>query len=414
MIWTADFDVVTPLFGAGNDQSVPEIRLTSIKNEIVFWWRAIAFQSYLAATKDPAPYREALSRLQKDERLLFGDATRGQGLFVAALSGKSGDKLTANALFDPKKRPGVTYMGYGLAENCKNREYVEDARFTLTFRFKPAVARDPAKAELLKSLYRAIRMTGLIGAFGGRKRRGFGSLSLRAFEGCPYCDEFVPVVDAPDLKQQIAALAGSRNVGGQQWELSAFAKETEIRIWSSGGFKSGQDALEAAGNEFRTYRSWKPLLYNFRPDHDWFKSAWSTDKEHDQSKWRCRPNNVPERAAFGLPHNYFKYGKNVGLENLKAKVAPSETDVERRASPLIFRIARVGKIYVPVAIFFDNLFLPNFKNGTVGTLKIAGDSNVKYRYERQVILDFLDGAIRHGSAGSRGSAGNAPFGERVA
>lgn len=360
MIWTADFDVITPLFGAGNDQNVPEIRLSSIKNEIVFWWRAITFQSYVADTREAAPYREALSRLQQDERLLFGDATRGQGLFVAALISNScskdktdkseapGKKFAKNLFKD--KNSGLAYMGYGLAERTNgtaNRQYWDNACFTLKLRFKPTVTRDATTDELLTSLYRAIRMTGLVGAFGGRKRRGYGSLSLRAFEGCPYCDEFVPVVDASDFKQQISALAGSRDVSGRRWQLSAFAKETEIRIWNSGDFKSGQHALEEAGNEFRTYRSWK-------------------------------------------------------------------SSQERRASPLIFRIARVGKVYVPVAIFFDNLFLPNFENGTDGTLKIAGDRNAKYRYERQGILDFLDGSVRQGSAGSRGSARDAPFGERIA
>lgn len=403
--------------------------MSSIKNEIVFWWRALEFRRYVEEAGERADLKVALSRMQRDERLLFGDADQGQGLFVAILDNKRGTPNKAKALLDINRNVGLAYMGYGLLDTedkaerdarwqsgdrqkyQPKREYLDSASFTLRLRFKPCVLEDEAKRALVHSLCRAIQMMGMVGAFGGRKRRGFGSLSLRAFEGCPCCEDFVPVLNVAELQQRIRTLIGERQLSGQDWPLSAFARETDIRVWMTSAFKTGSDALEAAGQEFRSYRSWRSGQRNCKPDHDWFRSAWRDDGRHKRPAWKKRDTRtLPERAAFGLPHNYFK----AGVKPLSAVVVPDASDGERRASPLIFRIAQVGNSFAPVAMFFDNLFLPSFARVAgqgvyEGTLNIAGSPSAEYHYNREVVLDFLNGAARSGSAGSLGSQGGSPF-----
>jgi hypothetical protein len=73
---------------------------------------------------------------------------------------------------------------------------------------------------------------------------------------------------------------------------------------------------------------------------------------------------TPERAIFGLPHNYFKPKDKAvkGSTNYKVDVSPD--GFERRASPLFLHIHRFDQ-GPPVALW---LFLPaQFLPATAGT-----------------------------------------------
>ena len=98
---------------------------------------------------------------------------------------------------------------------------------------------------------------------------------------------------------------------------------------------------------------------------------------------------MPERAAFGLPHNYFtKKGPTVtatdGLEyvlDYKLEISgPNRNDMDRRASPLFFHIHRAdSNHFIPVALFLPAQFLPENTN-----IQLLGSSNVKRNDKKNI------------------------------
>ncbi len=396
----ARFEIVTPLFMSGFDQSVPELRLASIKSEIAFWWRAIKFQSYFSAGQEitPVEMHTALDRLHQDECALFGSARDGQGQFLLKLVDCNIDRKTDFQKLN-KLNIGAKYLGYGIEGK---RSCFEQGEFSVAIKF-----RKKAPETSVAEICRAMRIFGLLGGLGARKRRGFGSIRLISLTGSPGGHDFAPPSSIEQYQKQIRDAAGKRVVSGRDFPLSAIAAETDIRIWA-GDFPNWRDALNALGDEFLMYRSWgsggmvagRQSRKNFESDHDWFKRAYcsAANGGHNPDNWNQRNARIPERANFGLPHNYFK--SHPGGKNLKLEIKPN-ADWERRASPLLFHITKIGNKFVPVAIHFANKFLPS----RARLHRVQGRTDFPFQANSGVIRDFLDGSVRaaSGQANSTGS-----------
>lgn len=346
MHWTATFEIITPMFLAGADQAKAELREASIKSELAFWWRATRFQDCVGNCGGDVG--KALKQLHAEECALFGRSNKGIGAFVMMLGEEA---LTGGIPEEGKEqtllKAGGEYLGYGLHEkqDCPkgrknangnplkvtmfNRGAILDGTFIVKFRFRPIRENDPEKRKVLEEilitqkeqLSKAIQLFGLLGGLGSRKRRGFGSVHLTAFKGVT-CE---PIIDFNDYKQRIRNLIGKPTVSGTNFPLSAFAKETDIRVWE-GGFDSWLKALNALGEEYQQYR-----------------------ESITQS----------QGANFGLPHKGF-------------------TKADRRTSPLLFHVAKIGGKYVPVATFFNNQFLDAKFHFQSGIIKSFLDANVKW------------------------------------
>lgn len=68
-------------------------------------------------------------------------------------------------------------------------------------------------------------------------------------------------------------------------------------------------------------------MQRFKPDHDEMLKVAQRDPRRDQAV-------APERAVFGLPHNYFFSS----LRKPQAIVEVNGDDAERRASPLFLHL----------------------------------------------------------------------------
>src|SRR5580658_8082367 len=73
---TATYQVVTPMFlGGAEAHGLPELRATSVKGLIRFWWRAVKWMDiWLAHQND----EDALKALRQQEDGLFGSSRSGQ------------------------------------------------------------------------------------------------------------------------------------------------------------------------------------------------------------------------------------------------------------------------------------------------------------------------------------------------
>jgi CRISPR-associated protein Cmr1 len=418
----ADFLIVTPMFLGEADQAAKSIRPQSIKGELAFWWRALHYAGYVANVTEEKP--DPLETMHNDETLLFGGAKRQAAFLLSVQHGflptlEKGRTLTGAGV-------GCGYLGYGvmdpqreLTRNC----FDQGGEFSLKILFRPQFFKDRDgnlidRSALVTGLINALKIMGLLGGLGSRKRRGFGSLSMTALDvfGEPYLPQVQTVGQYQDcIRAIIGECVPSGVEDGENFPLSAFSKVSHLRVTKK-GFARPLECQNDAGEAFRLYRAWGKggfldqhrtidSLKNFEPDHHWFKHEGKLD---DHAEWADRSGfvldeaHLPERANFGLPHNYFK--KDWG----KLSVELKGDQTGRRASPLLFHIVRIGGVYHCVLTFFNTMFMPeprlrltNTTHGKV-VLENGGEGfSDAFEYDATVILDFMQGKMR--SASSKGT-----------
>ena len=387
----ATFEIVTPMFLGDGDQEARIIRPQSFKAELLFWWRALHYAGYVERAEGNNQ-TAALTEMHKDETLLFGGA-KAQAAFLLRVEHStftpvpSGQTLAGSG-------PGCGYLGFGLMDQHRvlTRSCVPaEGKFEIELIFRPMFR----NRVLVASLVRSLKLTGLVGALGSRKRRGFGSIAMMKMTISAGLKTFLAELDkavedlaAPSDKASyekcLGVLISKPLCKRKDFLLSAFSADTDLCVWASPR-NTAMEALEAIGSEFQKYRGWGfgdppkvagvPSRKNFEADHDWYRKV----NLYAGKDWDRRTNkNIPERAIFGLPHNY---GKDLGIAAIGEK--PS-----RRASPLFFHIAKIGSNYLPVATYFDTQFLP--KN----EISLNSRSALAYVPNAAVIHDFLDGKSR--------------------
>lgn len=434
----AEFDIVTPMFLGDADQKATRIRESSIKGALAFWWRAKKFAS-LFTTDNPSEIEitGALAELQEREKRIFG-SVKGRGIFDLRVTHgptvddilRSGRGQVLTKRCDVRRSPdircrpheyggsvghGARYLGYGLitAFATKHEQTVwapaksyggqldRDCfrlgrSFSLQIRFRPLCSEiDRTDALDVKA---AVKLFGLLGGLGSRARRGWGSVALSQLSGG---DEWMAPTSLSEYRKNIKDLIGEKvpHCSGTKFPLTAFAREMRIRTWLNGrsrdecrDFYNGLDALNDVGEGLLCYRARGKLDggvqkvgqikvdASFVDDHDWYRKE---NKFADE-----RGSYVPLRTAFGLPHSYHRvFG--VG--------APAPND--RRASPILFHIHKIGATYIPVALLLPTKFLPDNIVGRAEAecVFIGNPSAVhhpatnQYAFDKAVITDYLDG-----------------------
>jgi CRISPR-associated protein Cmr1 len=439
---TATFEIVTPMFLGDGDQEARIIRPQSFKAELLFWWRALHFAGYVGAS-EPNDHDAALDAMHSDETLLFGGAD-GQAAFLIRVEHeklkildkgkvllKSGG-CAPGALEDKSQHtnrdavgPSIRYLGYGVMKSMSSKinpelgktdpdrgwredniesyagELIRSAIapgqcFCVKIIFRTASRNgDKARLEvLLPQLLDALQVTGLLGGLGSRKRRGFGSMALLSLV---HGGELLksPLEQRQAYEDCLSGkLKGRFKKPGKLFPLSAFADDSQLRL--GGSSVSAMDAMLAIGKEFQEYRGWGfgtdpkvngvPSRKNFTADHNWFKLG--------HARPAASPSTQPERAMFGLPHNYYSGGKSDG-SNVKMKLDIEPFSSGRRASPLLFHVARAGSDIFAVATYLDTRFL------TDDGLKYDGDNKHRHAFvpSSQVVSDYLNGGRTSGATG---------------
>ena len=376
---TLHYRIVTPMFLGGENQQADatQFRNASFKGALRFWWRALNWGRCLQAEPHPMA---ALKELHQREGELFGLASDGknsrqsQVQIHSELQGAE-RKLPVTAP-TPKKSEKpleeVSYLlGQGLFDHKSGvtRQYLEGGNLTIRLNFKLGMS----EADI-QSVEQAAIALGLFGGLGSRARKGLGSLALNQLErpGQPV-REFATIESIAAFIQALdfSALADA--------PLSAFTQATRIDVSATAG--KALDALTAIGNELQMYRSFgqngkvngHPARRNFVADHDSVQAATQGG----------RLQQLPKRAVFGLPHNYF-------FSSTKGKLDITTEDEGRRASPLLVHIhpLKDGQ-FVAIQTLLPGVFLPD-------EMKIEAKGKSKYaipesKVDYAVITRYLDG-----------------------
>jgi CRISPR-associated protein Cmr1 len=378
---TATFRIVTPMFLGGADQQAEEIRPSSVKGMLRFWWRALNWSRY--RSQAGATDASALKALHDEEARLFGSAATtingkqvgGQGVFLMSVVPTQPKKINKGIVHPSLSSDGMAaarYLGYGLmaAFGSKikgtqagqlDRDCIEhDQAFTVKIKFRNSTD---------VNIINALKALGLLGGMGSRSRHGYGSLALQEIK---HDDKVIwTTPTSPDAYQaEIKQLFSEHPLTTHQPPFSAFSTHARIDILNQG--KDVFSVLNNFGEAMLMYRSAgnkgvvlkKPSEKRFVADHDWCRVKQEKDFH-------------PRRVVFGLPHNYDK--------NEKYHVMPEEHD--RRASPLLFHVHRIGQQFIGVSVLLHSQFLPHSERIN------AGGNMVAQKIEWEILTNFIMGKV---------------------
>ncbi len=350
---SAQFELVTPMFlGGGNTKSenTPTIRPPSVKGAILFWWRMVRW-GHLRKQWDE---QTALTRLAEEESQLFGAAakkgtTNGQSQVWIRV--KSKNQSNGIGIDHLDKNPGLVYLlGQGLYPHNGNlqRSFIEGKHtFILSLIFNASVSKDQ-----LDSVRQAVKAFGLLGGLGSRSRKGWGSVALT------YLDNEPLVADEAGYCREVKNLFSAIQSPDALPPFTAIGKDSLCVITNDG--KDPLKLLNEVGDRQQLYRSWgrkgkvgsNDALQVFKDDHDYValiaKDCWKKLVQ-------------PQRATFGMPHNYY-------FSSTKTKVDISACDAAkkkelRRASPLFVHVHKLPSgDFLAVQTLLPAQFLPEKAN----------------------------------------------------
>ena len=377
----AEFEIVTPMFIGDGDQQARSIRSASVKGALRFWWRALNWGRCL--NQQQGDTRLALNQLHREESRLFGAAAKtqevsgvsqtvgGQGLFSLKISQQEAPKPLSG--WSPSS--GTQYLlGQGLW-NFKTKlsrpPLQPGARFQLQLSARLPIT--PSEESAWQQLEQAVMAFGLLGGLGTRARKGLGSISLLRISG----GRLKAPANRQEYSQTLQALFSTCELLQHFPPFSALSGYSRLDISAQG--KEPLALLEQLGSEQQLYRSWgnngkvagQAAERNFTDDHDQAQLATQGQQ----------PKQVPQRAVFGLPHNYF-------FSSTKAKVdihVKKDAAGERRASPLLIHLHRFADGQcLAVQLLLPAVFLPGQR------------PQLEYKAGRTFTLDFPQQAVNWG------------------
>lgn len=373
------YRIVTPMFLGGENQQVDDkqFRNASFKGALRFWWRALNWGRCLQAEPQPMA---ALKELHKREGDLFGLASDGKN------SRQSQVQIHSDLQGAALKQPGMTLkgvsylLGQGLFhyEKGVTRQYLEGGNLTIRLNFKPGMA----EADI-QSVEQAAIALGLFGGLGSRARKGLGSLALHQLErpGQPV-REFATV-------ESIAAFIQALDFSAPaDAPLSAFTRATRIDVSASAD--KALDALAAIGNELQLYRGYgrhNPRTNQHEVNGQKARQKFPEDHHNVLAATQGgRLQQLPKRAVFGLPHNYF-------FSSTGGKLDITTEDEGRRASPLLVHIHPLqDDKFVAIQTLLPGIFLPDaMKVEAKGKSKYEIPVSREWKEDYAVITRYLDG-----------------------
>lgn len=371
---TARFKISTPMFIGDAHQQASGISPAAVKGALRFWWRAMNWGRVRQSSDGDA---EALRALHQQESSLFGTATdKGmQSSFRITVDSNRLSKTEAGAVHQSFQRhDAARYLGYGLMEAFASRKKGTHAGQLVRDCFNEEQVFSVnllSRNKQDKTLVDAMIAFGLLGGLGSRARHGLGSVVLESIER-----DGAVIWSGPQNKQEYHAQLQEiidRSASALP-PYSAFAQSSRIDylLTAPTPFK----VLDDFANRMLLYRSWgrdgkvlgQPSERNFKPDHDWSKFD--------------RPKDFhPRRIIFGLPHNY----------GPKANQSVTPADHDRRSSPLLLHVHKLGVEFVGVSVVFESAFLPASERIN------AGGKNVPAKIEWALLHEFLDGKDKQGN-----------------
>jgi len=317
---TFECETVTPMFLAGADGRTPELRPPSIKGLMRFWWRAM--NGHLP-----------LGELKREESEIFGasDEKIGRSKFNIRVNEQPTSEDIIESLWEEipyEKRISKTGKEYKIPEE----EYAGTSYLlysTHMLNDRPYIrSNTPFSVEIssgddniLREVVHSFAFLTFFGALGTRNRRGAGSFAVKDLihnGGNNYRKLFyTSEIQSKDqlknhIESELKPLLG--NTGNRSYST---LKSSKICILDSEN--NWKDALESIGRPFLDFRDKNQKRISDTPNFG-FPILHNHPKSH------------PERLMGAGPESPKK--------NSKGNVVDF---IERRASPLVFKVIKTNK-----------------------------------------------------------------------
>jgi CRISPR-associated protein Cmr1 len=359
----ARFEINTPMLIGGANQNQAELSVKAIKSAIMFWWRVA----------NHGVCKGNLAELHRQERELFGSTS---AISSIRMSLQCDTKLDSNTLC---KQINADYL---LGQDMDAREALKPNQ--------PFSLRLLSKKKIDTSVINAVKLFGLLGGLGAKALKGFGSIQLIELTSTANQDQPQTIDIGDDYISQLSNFINISPAKPASVNISQIPCIEHCRLDITEPEQSAEAVMQKYSIALHQYRTnSKPSYNNFKEDCDWFMR-----REHVDDNYH------PERAVFGLPHNYFV---NIpGGANLKAEVKPAS--FTRRQSPLQFHVHKLeDNQWVGVLLYFKSVFLPSTQNKidmvhsiTNGPkrLKVSTVDMIGAEHQHSIISDFMSGKPR--------------------
>ncbi|TVM02763.1 MAG: type III-B CRISPR module RAMP protein Cmr1 [Candidatus Brocadia sp. WS118] len=329
---TFECEAITPIFLAGAIPGKVDLRPPSLKGLLRFWWRAMN------------GYRDR-DELKRDEAEIFGgsgeDVGRSKVLIrIAPVDDVS--KFTGRDIqkdcgiqwnFDPKQRVligshrGIGYLLYSTALNksefLKARDGAQNG-----FRFR--VVFSAQKDSYLRHALAAFWALAYLGGIGTRNRRGGGNIAITGI------DDPMDILKSTQLNFEMTAQNRQELALGLQTNLQRAKSIVNngkmdhfIHEYSNLSFSRAIISPEPFDTWVKALNDVGILFFNFRSQNS---------------------HHILESAVFGLPVRH-------GSKSVKGKWKGEGLD--RRSSPLIFKIIHTNDHYYWLSLRLSGQFLPD-------------------------------------------------------
>jgi CRISPR-associated protein Cmr1 len=318
---TFECEIITPMFLAGADGKIPDLRAPSIKGALRFWWRAM--HGYLPIDDIKLPGGEVQKGLRLQEIEVFGgggENARRSSIIIRTTHPELSQVKTnfpiANISVNAKGRLQsvnlLEYLAYGtydwdkqLRKNVFQRPY-----YPVGEKFKIIVLFSGNKS-FQKTISECLYLMSVIGGIGSRSRNGYGRLKINGISENIESADFVSFVSS--LKK------GSRS------DYTAFSDEMKLfRIKKR--TNTWNDALFELAKAYRSART-------------------SLDKPH-----------------FGANRQYISSPLMIDNDN--------KSFLERHSKQYFFGIEKIDTAYNGYFLFLPYRFCQN------SNLKLQNDPNV--------------------------------------
>jgi len=344
----------TPIFGGGVEAGQPDervpIRVPAIRGHLRFWWRALQ------------PAGTPADEMRDGERRLFGGAAGDEGAASNVIVMVSGVQPTQP---DSSKPSFNSADGYALFPARGEKGQPDKPRWKPGLRFTLTIDVPAADAMTVRQ---ALLAWILFGGYGGRTRRGLGSLAC-ANEAARH--EWLPAAaTAQAITERLGADIFANPKALLPTDTPRLAGAT---LLTGPAGPSAPSAWTAALGMLRMFRQGEGLARDLGQAGRPGRSRWPEADKVRQIAGRKtahapRHNATPAwpRAAFGLPI-VVRFQQKDRTQQPYPVSEPSSFDVtwrdsdgntrDRLASPLILKpLAISNGQFVPIALWLDRAF----------------------------------------------------------
>jgi len=335
-MYEAEFklEAITPIFMRGADQAKAEIRSSSIKGLMRWWFRALAGNYF----------GNDVVNLRKAEESVFG-STGQRSRVVVEISDVIGEKSSVKDRRSPTNQ--LRYLWFSINLLARKNQFDEYYPAGTKFQLKIKAIDERSFKIALASLWALVTLGGI----GFRSRRGAGSVrfrdgDLKEFDDLYLKTEFKNCEDLKNSIERVIELIGEELGKSNKLDLNSVnypvlsPKTSVVALWDSG-----------KGNPIQALAQFQREYQNFRRNRI----------------------SKPERIVFGLPVNLG--GK--GVESIRRNL--SKIRSSRRASPLIIGLIPIGgKLYIKIVKFKTKRYYPDSDIDELADWSVIERFNKKY------------------------------------